>query len=419
SQIHAVLVGGGAGVATDYNDQANICHAYHVLINHGVLPENIVLMIYDDVAYAPENPFPGKLFNQPNGTDVYAGCIKDYTGNDVNPETFMKVLKGDKELAKKGKKVLTSGPDDHVFIYFSDHGSVGAIYFQQTALTSQDLNETLTYMHQNNMYGKLTFYLEACESGSMFENILSRNINIYAITSANPGEPGYATYCDVPGFPFCLSDEFSAAWMPDTEHHDITKETLETQYEHVVKKVASSHPQQYGDTSLANLVISQFQGTSKSQNLPKEQMNSFGRVNQRDEALHYWRRRLESASENEYNEVRLKLSSIIAGRRFYDMAIRRVIGQLCSAGYCKSVNSVLNTRSSLFNHKAYSLLVKQFESSCINLGVNTYGLQYMYAFANIIESKGHLKEDELQLMMKTLEEACSRFIVNQAFDAIV
>ncbi|XP_025016691.1 hemoglobinase-like [Tetranychus urticae] len=99
SQIHAVLVGGGAGVATDYNDQANICHAYHVLINHGVLPENIVLMIYDDVAYAPENPFPGKLFNQPNGTDVYAGCIKDYTGNDVNPETFMKVLKGDKELA--------------------------------------------------------------------------------------------------------------------------------------------------------------------------------------------------------------------------------------------------------------------------------------------------------------------------------
>uniref|UniRef100_T1KC11 Uncharacterized protein n=1 Tax=Tetranychus urticae TaxID=32264 RepID=T1KC11_TETUR len=135
--------------------------------------------------------------------------------------------------------------------------------------------------------------------------------------------------------------------MPDTEHHDITKETLETQYEHVVKKVASSHPQQYGDKSLANLVISQFQGTSKSQNLPKEPMDSFGRISQRDEALHYWRRRLESASENECNQVRLKLSSIIAGRRFYDMAIRRVIGRLCSAGFYTNVNSVLNTRSML------------------------------------------------------------------------
>lgn len=32
-----------------------------------------------------------------------------------------------------------------------------------------DLNQALRKMHVSNMYNKLVFYLEACESGSMFE----------------------------------------------------------------------------------------------------------------------------------------------------------------------------------------------------------------------------------------------------------
>lgn len=34
---------------------------------------------------------------------------------------------------------------------------------------------------------QLTFYLEACESGSMFEGVLADDVNIYATTAANPG----------------------------------------------------------------------------------------------------------------------------------------------------------------------------------------------------------------------------------------
>ena len=51
-----------------------------VVSNHGIPDENIIVMMYDDIASSKENPVPGKIFNRPNGPDVYAGVPKDYTG---------------------------------------------------------------------------------------------------------------------------------------------------------------------------------------------------------------------------------------------------------------------------------------------------------------------------------------------------
>jgi len=45
------------------------------------------------------------------------------------------------------------------------------------------------------MYNELVCDLEACESGSMFANILDPTINIYATTAANPDESSWGTYC--------------------------------------------------------------------------------------------------------------------------------------------------------------------------------------------------------------------------------
>ena len=38
--------------------------------------------MFDDIANSEDNPIPGKIFNRPNGPDVYAGVPKDYTGTD-------------------------------------------------------------------------------------------------------------------------------------------------------------------------------------------------------------------------------------------------------------------------------------------------------------------------------------------------
>lgn len=108
-------------------------------------------MAYDDIVTSPNNPFPGKLYNKPNGEDVYAGCKIDYKGKDVTPETFISVLKGD-SAAVEGKgtgKVLKSDANSRVFIFFTDHGAPGLIAFPSTYLYADTLKEALIYMHEN------------------------------------------------------------------------------------------------------------------------------------------------------------------------------------------------------------------------------------------------------------------------------
>ena len=52
-------------------------------------------------------------------------------------------------------------------------------------LYANKLNETITYMHEHKMYRKLVFYVEACHSASMFQEILSQDIGVYAVVAAN------------------------------------------------------------------------------------------------------------------------------------------------------------------------------------------------------------------------------------------
>ncbi|GFW59772.1 legumain [Trichonephila clavipes] len=122
----------------------------------------------DDIANNGENLTPGIVINPPNGNDVYKGVPKDYTGEDVTPKNSMAVLKGDgKTLAGFGSgKVRKSGPIDHVFVYFADHGAPGLIAFPEDELSVMDLNRAINKhvrkkQHENNIYGKMVIYIEA------------------------------------------------------------------------------------------------------------------------------------------------------------------------------------------------------------------------------------------------------------------
>lgn len=58
------------------------------------------------------------------------------------------------------------------------------------------------------------YYLEACESGSMFVD-LPKNVNIYATTASNPTESSWGWYCypediiENKHVGSCLGDEYS------------------------------------------------------------------------------------------------------------------------------------------------------------------------------------------------------------------
>jgi legumain len=268
---YAVLVAGSSGYS-NYRHQADVCHAYQVVRSKGIPAENIVVMAYDDIANNPSNPFPGQLFNKPTpagtpGTDVYAGCNIDYKGADVTPANFVNVLTG-----QGSGKVLTSTSEDNVFIFFSDHGAAGLIAFPTQEMHVSEFQGALQTMSDKKMFNKLTFYLETCESGSMFVNM---NIpGVYGLSAANPTESSWGTYCGTEAkvngksINSCLGDLFSVSWMEDADAKDLAQETMTEQFQTVKTLTDRSEVMQWGDLTFGGDKAIEHEGGGAASNQP-------------------------------------------------------------------------------------------------------------------------------------------------------
>ena len=62
-ELWGVLVAGSQGWI-NYRHQADVCHAYQVLHQHGVKDDHIVVMMMDDIANNKLNPTPGLVVNR-------------------------------------------------------------------------------------------------------------------------------------------------------------------------------------------------------------------------------------------------------------------------------------------------------------------------------------------------------------------
>lgn len=225
----------------------------------GIPEDQIILLAYDDIANSRSNPFKGKMYNKPDphgpGVDVYAGCNIDYKGRDVNPTTFTNIL-----LGKGDGKVLKSTSEDNVFITFFDHGAAGLIAFPSKEYHKKQLQSTLQQMADNKMFKKLVFYLEACESGSMFQGMDIPGV--YALSASNPTESSWGTYCgsdakvNGKNIGSCLGDLFSVNWMEDSDSMDTTQESLDTQFATVKKLTTKSAVMQWGDVTYTDDKVS-------------------------------------------------------------------------------------------------------------------------------------------------------------------
>lgn len=132
-------------------------------------------------------------------------------------------------------------------------------------LYADQLNEAVQAMYKKGMYNQLVFYIEACESGSMFPE-LSKNIGVAAMTATDAKQSSWATYCDPHDkvgdikIGTCLGDLFSVNWMEDSEAHDPKTETLEEQYKTVKQLTPDSPVQIFGEFDFGNMFVSDFQG---------------------------------------------------------------------------------------------------------------------------------------------------------------
>ncbi|KAK4587569.1 hypothetical protein RGQ29_018828 [Quercus rubra] len=362
--------------------------------------------MYDDIASDEDNFRPGVIINKPNGDDVYKGVPKDYTGQHVNVNNFYAVILGNKSALTGGSgKVVDSGPNDHIFIYYTDHGGPGVLMMPNGEYAyANDLNNVLKKKHAAKAYKSMVFYLESCESGSIFEGLLPDNLDIYATTASNATEDSFATYCpDEPGAPeveynTCLGDLYSISWLEDSDKHDLRKETLQKQYEVVQRRTEKghgfshqgSHVKQYGDKKLSNESLYSYMGTNPAND--NDTSVEYGSspstlrvVNQRDVTLlHFWHKyRKAPVGSHKKLEAQKQLQDEISLRKHVDYSINHIGELLFGNGSSSKVLETIRPSGQpiVDDWNCFKMLVSTYEKYCGSL--SKYGTQYLRAIANI------------------------------------
>ncbi|XP_020083723.1 vacuolar-processing enzyme beta-isozyme 1 [Ananas comosus] len=400
----AVLVAGSSGYE-NYRHQADVCHAYQILKNGGLKEENIIVFMYDDIANSPLNPRPGVVINNPKGEDVYAGVPKDYTGVQITAENFYAVLLGNKTAVQGGSgKVVDSKPDDHIFIYYSDHGGPGVLGMPNLPfLIAADFIEVLKKKHASNSYKKMVIYVEACESGSIFEGLMPEDLDIYVTTASNAEESSWGTYCPgmqpapPPEYLTCLGDLYSIAWMEDSEAHNLKKESIAKQYDAVKDRTCNSsigmgsHVMEYGDKSFKEEKLYLYQGFNPANANVSDnglQHGAVTAINQRDADLLFLWKRYEQLDERleEKTEVLSEMMEMLKHREHLDTSIEFIGKLLFGIQSGPSVIRAVRPPGQVLvdDWDCLKRMVRIFESHCGSLTQN--GMKHMRAFANICNS---------------------------------
>ncbi|XP_037285238.2 legumain [Rhipicephalus microplus] len=397
-KLWALLVAGSFSYF-NYRHHADICHAYHVLHNHGVPDERIVVMMFDDIANSSLNPTRGVIINHPKGNDVYQGVPKDYTRHLVTAQNFLDILQGKKVKGGSGK-VIASGPNDHIFVNFADHGAPGLIAFPHDELHATAFVNVIKSMSKQKKFGKMTIYIEACESGSMFDGLLSDNVNVYATTAANSAESSYACYWDDKRQAY-LGDVYSVSWMEDSDKEDLHKEKLIDQFNIVREETNTSHVMEFGDLSIGKLSVSEFQGYKQAKPvvLPKVPYDA---VSSRDVPIAVLRKKLARASNpDEKKSLKEELRHALSNRSFLKKTVAEIASFLAEAN-TEGSESLLTSNKRLKNFDCYEKAVRHFNNRCFNLSKNPYALGHLRVLVNMCESSYKLSE-----IVEAMDTACT------------
>jgi legumain len=410
----AVLLAGSRTYG-NYRHQADTCHAYKLVNKFGIPDSNVIVMQYDDIAKDPENPFPGQVFNKPTavgtpGVDVYSGCKKDYTGAAVTPDMFVAVLTGD-ATKTGGRPVLKSGPTDRVFIFFTDHGGTGIIAFPDGSLMSSTvLIGAINQMFAQKMYSHLVFYMEACESGSMFEGLIKPSINVYVTTASNAVESSWGTYCppddmvNGKAINSCLGDLYSVNWMENADAQGPT-ESLQAQFLDVRTKTTQSHVMQYGDLSWTSEPIGNYLGNNSTfkGEVVSSPSKSSSNVKSADIPMHLAYYKYLRAESTDF-ATRMALAKQLQQHLARRVAVDSMFFDLSNSANNADAFVVKAKMPVVCDGRCCEKLSSAFAARCG--GWDDYALQYHRVFVNLCAGIDHQPE-EADKLVSTLNSLCA------------
>jgi phosphatidylinositol glycan class K len=159
----------------------------------GFPDSHIILMLADDMACNPRNPFPAQIFQHKNKqTNLYGDNIEvDYRGYEVTVENFIRVLTGRHDTSVPRSKRLLSDSGSNILIYMTGHGGNEFLKFQDNEeISSKDIADCFEQMFQKQRYNEILFMIDTCQANTLYTRFYSPNI--LAIGSSRQGENSYS-----------------------------------------------------------------------------------------------------------------------------------------------------------------------------------------------------------------------------------
>lgn len=163
----------------NYRHAANVLSIYRSIKRLGIDDSHIILMLADDVACDPRNPWPGTIFNNKHHQiNVYGDDAEvDYRGDEVTVENFIRLLTGRHPDGTPRSKKLLTDEGSNILIYLTGHGGDGFLKFQDKGeLTATEFADAIEQMHQKQRYNEILFIIDTCQAESMSTKLISPNI---------------------------------------------------------------------------------------------------------------------------------------------------------------------------------------------------------------------------------------------------
>jgi legumain len=319
------------------------------------------------------------IFTDHNDNDIpidYApGCRHhmDYMDDQVNAEVMIGVMTGDKDLIYRSTgienpKMLQSGPEDTVFVYYMDHGNVGFAEVGSKPLREKVLMDTIDKMYENKQYKQMVFYFEACHSGSMFRS-LEKGKNVYAMTGSDTEHSAWMSECPpndiVNGkhIGTCLSAYYDNFWMQKVtdEGAELTHNEM---FQHVHEKTAEFTDQnvsQFGDIdTIGEMKVSEFIGNYKPQ--VHQQTKKEGLVKYEDVPLHLAKWAAIRSDNTNNNDVMNSLKEVVYQEALKDVVVYRLAREYFKDD--KAAEAAMNSRPPTYNQSCVRDLGLELVSKC-------------------------------------------------------
>ncbi len=259
---HWALVVSPSTTWANYRHQADVLAVYQTLRHHGYDDDHIVVICEDNLANAPENKYPGKIYvdnpptpGSPFGDDdnVRKNAVIDYHFTDLQMDDIRKIILGDTDGGRL-PQVLHTTAESNLFIFWSGHGADGRGMCWSDGsgsqiFTGERMRGILKELNDRDGYRRCMLAIETCFSGLIGEAIVGLP-DVVAITAANTVEPSKADVHNSELGVF-LSNAFSRAFRISINNEPTV--TLRDLFYHLARTTTGSHVTLYNDINYGSV----------------------------------------------------------------------------------------------------------------------------------------------------------------------